>query len=111
MKALSCVIFAKLILKEFNIKIGFHSYLKQCAKNRGDEIKKYGKLCQKTLKELKHLKYGRTLFNKYQMKNYQCVLNTYLSGFINNCFRWLFVILFFENDFFFEDLFIIYYYI
>ena len=87
LKALSCVIFAKLILKEFNIKIGFHSYLKQCAKNRGDEIKKYGKLCQKTLKELKHLKYGRTLFNKYQMKNYQCVLNTYLSGFINNCFR------------------------
>ena len=87
LKAFSSVIFAKLILKEFNIKIGFHNYLKQCAKNRGDEIKKYGKLCQKTLKELKHLKYGRTLFNKYQMKNFQCVLNTYLSGFINNCFR------------------------
>ena len=87
LKALCSVIFAKLILKEHNIKIGFHSYLKQCVKNKSDDIKKYGKLCQKTLKELKHLKYGRTLFNKYQMKNFQFVLNTYLSGFINNCFR------------------------
>ena len=85
-KALSSVVLTKLILKQKNIKLGFHKYLKHCSLLKRDEIKKYLVLCQKNIKFLKNIKYGRTLLCKYQMSNYNCVINTYLSDFIKKCF-------------------------
>ena len=86
-KALSCILITKLILQQFNIKLGFHFYLRNCANNRNSEVKNYFNLCQNMVKNLKQLKYGRILFSKYQMKNFNCVLNTFLNGFINECLR------------------------
>jgi len=85
-KALSSVVLTKLILEQKNIKLGFHKYLKHCSLLKRDEIKKYLVLCQKNIKFLKNIKYGRTLLCKYQMSNYNCVINTYLSDFIKKCF-------------------------
>ena len=85
-KALSSVVLTKLILEQKNIKLGFHKYLKHCSLIKRDEIKKYLVLCQKNIKFLKNIKYGRTLLCKYQMINFNCVVNTYLSDFIRNCF-------------------------
>ena len=86
-KALSCVILTKSLLQEFNIKLGFHHFLKDRAQNYNNEIKNYHTLCQKTIKDLKHLKYGQILFSKYQTKNFQCVINNYLFEFVNNCLK------------------------
>ena len=85
-KALSSVVLTKLILEQKNIKLGFHKYLKHCSLLKRDEIKKYLVLCQKNIKFLKNIKYGRTLLCKYQMINFNCVVNTYLSDFIKKCF-------------------------
>jgi len=85
-KALSSVVLTKLILEQKNIKLGFHKYLKHCSLLKREEIKKYLVLCQKNIKFLKNIKYGRTLLCKYQMVNFNCVVNTYLSDFIKKCF-------------------------
>ena len=61
--------------------------LRNCANNRNSEVKNYFNLCQNMVKNLKQLKYGRILFSKYQMKNFNCVLNTFLNGFVNECLR------------------------
>ena len=86
-KALSCVVLTKSLLNGFNIKLGFHPFFRNCVKIYNEQIKKYFTLCQETVKELKHLKYGQILFNKYQNKNFQNVINNYLREFINNCCR------------------------
>ena len=85
-KSLSSVILTKLILEQKNIRLGFHKYLKHCSLIKRDEIKKYLALCQKNIKIFKNIKYGRTFLCKYQMVNFNCVVNTYLSDFIKKCF-------------------------
>lgn len=86
-KALSSLIITKLILQQHNIKLGFHNYLRQCTKIKNEQIKQYFNLCQKIIKDLKHLKYGTIIFSKYQMKSFNSVVNTYLNEFINKCFK------------------------
>ena len=86
-KALCCLLLAKLILRQYNIKLGFHSYLNHCTKIKNNEIKQYFNLSQKIIKDLKHLKYGRTIFMKYQMKCFNSVVNNFLYEFINKCFE------------------------
>ena len=85
-KALSSLVLTKLILEQKNIKLGLHKYLKHCSLNKRDDIKKYLYLCQKTISNLKKIKYGRILWCKYQMTNFNCIVNNYLSDFINKCF-------------------------
>ena len=86
-KALSSLIITKLILQQHNIKLGFHNYLRQCTKIKNEQIKQNFNLCQKIIKDLKHLKYGTIIFSKYQMKSFNSVVNTYLNEFINKCFK------------------------
>ena len=86
-KALSSLIITKLILQQHNIKLGFHNYLRQCTKIKNEQIKQYFNLCQKIIKDLKHLKYGTIIFSKYQMKSFNSVVNNSLNEFINKCFK------------------------
>lgn len=85
-KSLSSVVLTKLILEQKNMRLGFHKFLKHCSLIKRDEIKKYLVLCQKNIKIFKNIKYGRTFLCKYQMVNFNCVVNTYLSDFIKKCF-------------------------
>ena len=83
--ALSCVILTISLLNEFKIKLGFDPFLRNCVKIYNEQIKNYYTLCQRTVKELKHLKYGHILFTKYQKETPQNVIDSYLREFINNC--------------------------
>ena len=73
------------LLNEFNIKLGFDPFLRNCVKIYNEQIKSYYTLCQRTVKELKHLRYGHILFTKYQKETPQNVIDSYLREFINNC--------------------------
>ena len=84
-KALSCILLTISLLNEFNIKLGFDPFLRNCVKIYNEQMKSYCSLCQKTVKELKYLKYGQILFNKYQKNAPQNVIDSYLCKFINNC--------------------------
>ena len=86
-KALSSLLITKMILQHNNIKLGSHIYLNNCAKIYHKQINQYFKLCLNAIKKLKNLKYGMIVFTKYQMKNFNSVVNTYLNGFINKCFE------------------------
>ena len=84
-KALSSLILAKEIMKKYFYKIGTHNYLEKCAKIKKKEIKNYYYLCIDIIKELKKIKYGNTIFIKYQQKEFQNVINNYLNVFILYC--------------------------
>ena len=84
-KALSCVILTKSLLNEFKIKLGFNPFLRNCVNIYNDQIRNYYSLCQKTVKELKHLRYGHIFFTKYQKAIPHNVIDNYLREFINNC--------------------------
>ena len=84
-KALSSLILAKEILKKYFYKIGFHNYLEKCAKIKKKEIREYYSLCLDIIKDLKKIKYGSTIFIKYQQKEFQDVINNYLNDFIIYC--------------------------
>ena len=86
-KALSCLIMAKEILKNFFYKFGFHNYLENCAKLKKREIKLYFDLCQETIKNLKKIKYGNTIFIKYQQKDFHNVIDNYLNIFLLHCIQ------------------------
>ena len=81
-KALSSLIMAKEVLKNYFYKFGFHNYLENCARLKKKEIKLYFNLCQETIKNLKGIKYGNTIFIKYQQKDFHNVINNYLNIFI-----------------------------
>lgn len=85
-KALSSIVLTKLILGQKDIKIGFHKYLKHCILNKKEELKKYLLLCQKNIRNAKNEKYFRKLLCKYQMVNFNCIINSFLSEFINKCY-------------------------
>lgn len=86
-KALSCLIMAKEILKNYFYKFGFHNYLENCAKLKKREIKLYFDLCQETIKNLKKIKYGNTIFIKYQQKDFHNVIDNYLNIFLLHCIQ------------------------
>jgi hypothetical protein len=86
-KALSSLIMAKEILKNYFYKFGFHNYLENCARLKKKEIKLYFNLCQETIKNLKIIKYGSTLFIKYQQKDFHNIINNYLNVFILQCIQ------------------------
>jgi hypothetical protein len=86
-KALSSLIMAKEILKNYFYKFGFHNYLENCARLKKKEIKLYFNLCQETIKNLKIIKYGSTLFIKYQQKDFHNIINNYLNVFILHCIQ------------------------
>lgn len=86
-KALSSLIMAKEVLKNYFYKFGFHNYLENCARLKKKEIKLYFNLCQETIKNLKGIKYGNTIFIKYQQKDFHNVINNYLNIFILHCIQ------------------------
>jgi len=86
-KALSSLIMAKEVLKNYFYKFGFHNYLENCARLKKKEIKLYFNLCQETIKNLKRIKYGNTIFIKYQQKDFHNVINNYLNIFILHCIQ------------------------
>ena len=86
-KALSSLIMAKEVLKNYFYKFGFHNYLENCARSKKREIKLYFNLCQETIKNLKGIKYGNTIFIKYQQKDFHNVINNYLNIFILHCIQ------------------------
>ena len=86
-KALSSLIMAKEVLKNYFYKFGFHNYLENCARLKNREIKLYFNLCQETIKNLKGIKYGNTIFIKYQQKDFHNVINNYLNIFILHCIQ------------------------
>ena len=86
-KALSSLIMAKEVLKNYFYKFGFHNYLENCARLKKREIKLYFNLCQETIKNLKGIKYGNTIFIKYQQKDFYNVINNYLNIFILHCIQ------------------------
>ena len=86
-KALSSLIMAKEVLKNYFYKFGFHNYLENCARLKKREIKLYFNLCQETIKNLKGIKYGNTIFIKYQQKDFHNVINNYLNIFILHCIQ------------------------
>ena len=86
-KALCSLIMAKEILKNYFYKIGFHNYLENCIRLKKKEIKLYFNLCVDTIKNLKKIKYGSTIFIKYQQKDFQNVVNNYLNIFILHCIQ------------------------
>ena len=86
-KALSSLIMAKEILKNYFYKFGFHNYLENCARLKKKEIKLYFNLCQETIKNLKIIKYGSTIFVKYQQKEFHNIINNYLNVFILHCIQ------------------------
>jgi len=86
-KALSSLIMAKEVLKNYFYKFGFHNYLENCARSKKKEIKLYFNLCQETIKNLKGIKYGNTIFIKYQQKDFHNVINNYLNIFILHCIQ------------------------
>ena len=81
-KAFSSLIMAKQVLIKYYYKIGIHSYIKECAKLRINEIKYYYSLCGKVIKKLKSYKYGITIFYKYQHKDFYHIITNYLNPFI-----------------------------
>ena len=86
-KALSSLIITKEVLKNYFYKFGFHNYLENCVKLKKREIKLYFNLCQDTIKNLKKIKYGNTIFIKYQQKDFHNVINNYLNIFILHCIQ------------------------
>ena len=86
-KALSSLIMTKEVLKNYFYKFGFHNYLENCARLKKKEIKLYFNLCQETIKNLKGIKYGNTIFIKYQQKDFHNVINNYLNIFILHCIQ------------------------
>ena len=86
-KALSSLIMAKEMLKKYYYKIGFHNYLETCAKLKKNDIKLYFNLCVDTIKNLKKIKYGNTIFLKYQQKDFHDVIDNYLNVFILHCIQ------------------------
>ena len=78
---------AKEVLKNYFYKFGFHNYLENCARLKKKEIKLYFNLCQETIKNLKGIKYGNTIFIKYQQKDFHNVINNYLNIFILHCIQ------------------------
>ena len=86
-KALSSLIIAKEMLKKYYYKIGFHNYLETCAKLKKNDLKLYYNLCVDTIKNLKKIKYGNTIFLKYQQKDFHDVIDNYLNVFILRCIQ------------------------
>ena len=86
-KALSSLIMAKEVLKNYFYKFGFHDYLENCSRLKKREIKLYFDLCRDTIKNLKSIKYGNTIFIKYQQKDFHNVINNYLNIFILHCIQ------------------------
>ena len=86
-KALSSLIMAKEIMKKYYYKMGFHNYLENCAKLKKNSIKLYFNLCVETIRNLKKIKYGNTIFLKYQQKDFHNVIDNYLNIFILHCIQ------------------------
>ena len=86
-KALSSLIMAKEILKKYYYKIGFHNYLEICAKLKKNEIRIFFNLCVDTIRNLKKIKYGSTIFLKYQQKDFHDIIDNYLNIFILHCIQ------------------------
>ena len=78
---------AKEVLKNYCYKFGFHDYLENCSRLKKREIKLYFDLCRDTIKNLKSIKYGNTIFIKYQQKDFYNVINNYLNIFILHCIQ------------------------
>ena len=88
-KALSSLIMAREILQKYYYKIGFHNYLENCAKLKKNDIKLYYNLCIDTIKNLKKIKYGNTIFIKYQQKDFHHIIDNYLNVFILHCIQYV----------------------
>ena len=86
-KALCSLIMTREILIKYYYKIGFHNYLENCVKLKKNEIKLYFSLCVDTIKSLKKIKYGNTIFYKYQQKDFHDIINNYLNVFILQCIQ------------------------
>ena len=86
-KALSSLIMAKEIMKKYYYKMGFHNYLENCAKLKKNSIKLYFNLCVETIRNLKKIKYGNTIFLKYQQKDFHNIIDNYLNVFIIHCIQ------------------------
>ena len=86
-KALSSLIMARELLQKYYYKIGFHNYLENCAKLKKNDIKLYYNLCIDTIKNLKKIKYGNTIFIKYQQKDFHHIIDNYLNVFILHCIQ------------------------
>ena len=86
-KALSSLIMAKEIMKKYYYKMGFHNYLENCMKLKKNSIKLYFSLCVQTIKNLKKIKYGNTIFLKYQQKDFHNIIDNYLNVFIIHCIQ------------------------
>ena len=89
-KAWSSLIMAKEIMKKYYYKMGFHNYLENCMKLKKNSIKLYFSLCVKTIKNLKKIKYGNTIFKRAKIrKSYdKIVLKKYWENFKIFRFLW-----------------------
>lgn len=84
-KALGSLLLTREIMKNLNIKIGFHNYLINCSKIYFNEVKNYCLLVKKTIHEIKKYIFGQTIFYKYQNEEFGKIINNYLNGFIKEC--------------------------